>query len=79
MKFVINCLAAFTGFAAAAFWCKSAYTQIPDPPAGAFAEAIIPGLTAYREAARKAARSNQWAALLSGVTAALTAIGLLLP
>ncbi len=64
---------------AACFWYKSASTRIPDPPAGAFAEAVMPALTAYREAAQRAAHSNRRAALLSALAAFLTGVGLLVP
>jgi hypothetical protein len=79
MKEVLNWAAALAGFAAAWFWYKSASTRIPDPPAGAFAEAVVPALIAYREAAQKAARANQRAALLSAFAALLTGAGLLVP
>jgi hypothetical protein len=48
------------------------------PPAGAFQQAIEPGIRNYYVAARKTARPNQMAAIFSGATAALTGISALL-
>ena len=40
-----------------------------DPPAGAFAEQIVPQLDAWRRCANRAASMNRWAAVLSGIAA----------
>ena len=79
MKMLFNWLAAICAFGAAVFWYKSASTTLPDPPAGAFAEAIMPALEAYQKAARRVAESNRWAAALSCAAAVFAAIGLLFP
>jgi hypothetical protein len=78
IKHVINWIAAIAAFASAYFWFKSASFHIPDPPAGAFAQAVMPALAEYRVAVRKAALSNRWAAAFSGVAALLTSVGLVM-
>jgi len=79
MKVLINSLAALCAFGASWFWYRSASAFVPDPPAGAFAEQVIPALAGYQEAVRHAARANRWAALLSGASAIFAGIGLAWP
>jgi hypothetical protein len=79
MKMLFDWLAAVCAFGASWFWYKSASAFVPDPPAGAFAEQVMPALAGYREAVRKAARSNRLAALLSGVSALFAGLGLVIP
>ncbi len=43
MEITLNCLAALCAFGAAWFWYKSAQV-VPDPPAGMFAEQVMPAL-----------------------------------
>jgi hypothetical protein len=78
VKLIVNLGAVITAFTSAWFWCVSAFSSIPPPPAGAFRQAIEPGIRNYYVAARKTARLNQMAAIFSGVTAALTGLGALL-
>jgi hypothetical protein len=77
MGVLFDCLAAACAFGAAWFWYKSASAFVPDPPAGAFAEQIMPALADYREAVRRAAQLNRLAALLSGASALFMGLGLL--
>ena len=78
MKTVFDWAAAICAFAAAGFWYKSA-SNVPDPPAGAFAEQVMPALASYREAAQSAARANRRAAFLSGMSALFLGLGLVWP
>jgi hypothetical protein len=73
----LNFGAFFCGFGASWFWYLSASSFIPDPPAGAFAEQLIPAMRDYKDAERRAARANRMAAILSGLTTPLSALAAL--
>jgi hypothetical protein len=79
MKMLVDWLAAICAFGASWFWYKSASAFLPDPPVGAFSEQVMPALAEYREAMRRATHSNRLAALLSGVSALLAGLGLVIP
>lgn len=74
MKILFDGAAAIFAFGASWFWYKSA--TVLDPPAGAFAEQVMPALADYREAVQRASRSNRRAALLSAASALCMGLGL---
>jgi hypothetical protein len=74
----LQIVAAICSVAAAALWWMAS-GQLPDPPSGAFAEAVEPQKPIYRAAVRRTALMNRTAALLSLIAAALTIGSFLLP
>jgi hypothetical protein len=73
----LQIFAAICSVAAAVLWWVAS-GQLPDPPSGAFAEAVEPQKPIYRAAVRRATLMNRAAAVLSAIAAALIIVSLLL-
>ena len=71
VKILLSCASAVCALLAAGLWASASKTP-PDPPVGAFAEAVMPALHDYRIATRRAAQMNRRAAILSCLAAVLT-------
>jgi hypothetical protein len=69
--------AAFCAFLAAIVW-RLGSTELPPPPAGGFAEAIMPAMDKYQKAARRSSSLNKRAAALAILSAFLGVVAAVL-